>query len=155
MPGFDLDSISALITMGRRYLLQHREDRPDIAFPNYWGLFGGACEAGETAAQALQREMLEELGLEDFAFTPMARCTYDLWFENRRTRKTFFNVELVEAQASKIILGEGQNLGWLPFGEIMMRADRIVPYDLTIIALHHQGITTFSKRNRLMPPTSD
>lgn len=155
MRGFDLDSIAALITMGRQYLLQHREDRPDIAFPNHWGLFGGACEEGESAAQALRREMLEELGLEDFEYAPMVRCTYDLWFESRRTRKTFFNVELVEAQASKIILGEGQNLGWLPFGEIMLRADRIVPYDLTVIALHHRGIRALPKRNWFMPPTSD
>jgi 8-oxo-dGTP pyrophosphatase MutT (NUDIX family) len=154
MRGFDLDSIAALITMGRQYLLQHREDRPDIAFPNYWGLFGGACEDSESAAQALRREMLEELGLEDFEYAPMVRCTYDLWFEKRKTRKTFFNIELVGAQASKIILGEGQNLEWLLFGEIMQRADRIVPYDLSVIALHHRGIHALPKRNRLIPPTT-
>ena len=149
--GFDLDSVAALISMGRRYLLQHREDRHDISYPNCWGLFGGACEAGETAADALQRELMEELNLEVTSYEPLLTCIYELWFESRRTRKAFFNVEITEAQAGKIVLGEGQGMAWLRFEEVMARADQFVPYDLGVIALHHRGIEWAAFRGRAAP----
>lgn len=47
-----------------RVLLQHRDDRPDVAWPGHWGIFGGHVEDGEPPLQAARREMLEELGLE-------------------------------------------------------------------------------------------
>lgn len=126
--------------MGSRYLLQHREDRHGVSFPNCWGLFGGACEDGESAAEALRRELLEELSLEIISYEPLLTCTYDRWFEDRRTRRAFFNIEITAAQARKIILGEGQGMAWLRFEEIMARADQVVPYDLSVIALHNRDI---------------
>jgi 8-oxo-dGTP pyrophosphatase MutT (NUDIX family) len=59
-----LDSVAAIVwqAAGPRYLLQHREDRTDVAYPNWWSLFGGALEAG-SAEQALRREIIEELEL--------------------------------------------------------------------------------------------
>ena len=146
--GLDLDSVAALISMGRQYLLQHREDRHGVSYPNFWSLFGGACEQGETAADALRRELLEELNLEVTSYEPLLTCTYDLWFEDRRTRKAFFSVELTEAQAGEIVLGEGQGMAWLRFEEIMARADQFVPYDLGIIALHNMGIERLRKTRR-------
>ena len=138
--GLDLDSVGALIHMGQRYLLQHREDRDGVAYPNCWGLFGGACEPGESAADALHREMLEELSLEVAAYKPLMTCVYDLWFERRRTRKAFFTIELSEFQAAKLVLHEGQGMAWLRFDEVLVRASSFVPYDLAVIALHHRGI---------------
>ena len=46
-----------------RYLLQRRDDRPDILHPGALGLFGGGLEAGESADQAMRRELAEEIGL--------------------------------------------------------------------------------------------
>ena len=138
--GFDLDSVSALIHMGQLYLLQHREDRVGVAYPNCWGLFGGACEPGESAADALHRELMEELSLALTSYTPLMTCTYDLWFEGRRTRKTFFGIELSQAQAQALVLHEGQGMAWLSFSEVLARADRFVPFDLGMIALHNRGI---------------
>jgi 8-oxo-dGTP pyrophosphatase MutT (NUDIX family) len=137
---FDLVSVAALISMGPRYLLQHREDRNGVAFPNCWGLFGGACEDGESVEDALRRELLEELALRVVSYEPLLGCTYELWFENRKTRKAFFSVELSKAEAGEIVLGEGQGMAWLSFEEIMARADNVVPYDLTVIALHNRGL---------------
>jgi 8-oxo-dGTP diphosphatase len=152
--GLDLDSVAALISMGSRYLLQHREDRHGVSFPNCWGLFGGACEEGESAAEALRRELLEELNLEITSYEPLLTCTYDRWFEDRRTRRAFFNIEITETQARKIILGEGQGMAWLRFEEIMARADQFVPYDLGIIALHHRGFERAGFLGRAAPPGS-
>ncbi len=46
-----------------RILLQLRDDRPDIPFPNHWGITGGAAEPGETPVGAALREVREETGL--------------------------------------------------------------------------------------------
>ncbi len=138
--GLDLDSVAALISMGPRYLLQHREDRLGVTYPNCWGLFGGACEPGESAPDALRRELLEEIGIEIGHYEPLLTCVYDLWFEDRRTRKAFFSVELSETEAGKLVLGEGQGMAWFRFAEIMARADQVVPYDLSVIALHNRGL---------------
>src|SRR5690242_7998717 len=44
-----------LVAPDRRYLLQHRDNRPDIWDPDHWGLFGGSIDPGETPEQALAR----------------------------------------------------------------------------------------------------
>lgn len=42
-------------------LLQLRDDRPDIPWPNCWGTFGGQIEENEGPEDALKREIWEEL----------------------------------------------------------------------------------------------
>jgi 8-oxo-dGTP diphosphatase len=140
-----LDSVAAIIWQapGPRYLLQHREDRTDIAYANWWSLFGGALEAGESAQQALRREMIEELGLHISDFSLFISCTFDLRFATLRERKTFFDVEITRPEAEKLTLKEGQGMAWLRFDEMVARAEQVVPYDLGALALHYA---------RLAPP---
>jgi 8-oxo-dGTP diphosphatase len=141
--GLDLDSVAAIIFMsGPRYLLQHREDRNDISYPNWWSVFGGAREHGESAEAALRRELMEELEFSVGECKPFLGCTFDLWFAVRRIRKIFFSVEMTEAEARGLVLHEGQGMAWLRFEEILERAVQIVPYDLGVIALHYsrQGL---------------
>lgn len=47
-----------------KVLLQLRDNRPDILFPNVWGTFGGEIEDGETPEMAITREIREETGYE-------------------------------------------------------------------------------------------
>ena len=76
----DLDSVAALIFRpDGRYLLQHRENRSDISFPNWWSLFGGARESGERAEDALRRELREELELIARECFPILGCTFESW----------------------------------------------------------------------------
>lgn len=44
------------------FLMQLREDKPSIVYPGCWGMFGGHIEEGETPEEALERELLEEIG---------------------------------------------------------------------------------------------
>lgn len=46
-----------------QYLLQLRDDKPDIVDPGQWGLFGGHINEGESIAAAIRREVLEETSM--------------------------------------------------------------------------------------------
>src|SRR5690554_6121717 len=55
--------VSAMLYNARgQVLLQLRDDKPGIPYPNHWTLFGGQVEKGETPDQAIRRELQEELG---------------------------------------------------------------------------------------------
>jgi 8-oxo-dGTP diphosphatase len=55
--------VTAILRDGDRVLLCHR--RPDRRwYPNLWDLPGGHVEPGESRAEALVRELREELGIE-------------------------------------------------------------------------------------------
>ena len=45
-----------------RYLLQRRDNKPEIRFPGKVGLFGGHQEIGETSLECVVREVHEETG---------------------------------------------------------------------------------------------
>jgi 8-oxo-dGTP diphosphatase len=138
----DLDSVAALIVRrDGRYLLQHRENRSDISYPDWWSLFGGARDANERAEDALRRELQEELELTVRECTPFLSCTFEIWFEERLTRKVFFIVEVSEQEIPALVLHEGQGMAWFSVDDVLARATRIVPYDLGIISLHHSRRT--------------
>jgi 8-oxo-dGTP diphosphatase len=44
-----------------KFLLQHRDDKEEVACRNMWGLFGGAIDEGETPEETVVREIMEEL----------------------------------------------------------------------------------------------
>ena len=134
----DLDSVAALIFRADgRYLLQHRENRNDISYPDFWSLFGGARDAGERAEDAMRRELHEELELNVRDCVPFLGCVFEIWFQERLTRKIFFSVEADDSEIRSIVLHEGQGLAWFTLDEILAQGRRIVPYDLGVISLHH------------------
>jgi 8-oxo-dGTP diphosphatase len=62
MPERRVPCVGAILYNGQgQILLQLRDDRPDLAFPNYWTTLGGAIEAGESPEAAMRRELLEEI----------------------------------------------------------------------------------------------
>ena len=76
------DAVAALLVHeDGRYVMQLRDNKPEIFYPGHWGCFGGAVEAGEAPMDALRRELREEIQFDmqdatrftqfDFDFSPI------------------------------------------------------------------------------------
>jgi 8-oxo-dGTP diphosphatase len=59
-----IQTVSALLRNVQGQLLLHlRDDRPDLRYANCWSTLGGRVEPGEEPADAMMRELLEEIEL--------------------------------------------------------------------------------------------
>lgn len=98
-----------LISPDDRMLMQHRSgDAPRGA--GRWGFFGGQVEPGETPAEAVLREALEEL---DY---PVAAPRLALTVEGARVVHYFVARQDV---FRTLALREGQGLGWFTRAEAL------------------------------------
>ncbi|MGV0025501.1 NUDIX hydrolase [Phormidesmis priestleyi] len=52
----------AILYRENRFLMQLRDNVPNIVYPAHWGMFGGHLEPGETPEIAVRREVAEEIG---------------------------------------------------------------------------------------------
>lgn len=92
-----------------RVLLQLRDDKPEIAFPNMWTFFGGAAEGDESPEQAIYREVEEELGWR----TPnlrywMMQIRPDVVRPETRVIHNHIYVGPLDVPLESLVLGEGQ-----------------------------------------------
>lgn len=100
-------------------LLQHRDDKPNIAHPGLWSLFGGAIDEGETPEEAVVREVWEELEYQVLQ--------KDLWLIAQQPGAKFY-IFLIPLQVplDNLVLHEGQNLG-LFATEVALKQLRLSP----------------------------
>lgn len=105
-------------------LLQHRDDREDVAWPGWWGIFGGHMEPGETPAAAARREMQEELDLELPPDLPL------IYRGSDGTRERHVFLAELPVEPAELELREGQG----------MRLHRREDLDEDRVAPHHRAI---------------
>jgi 8-oxo-dGTP diphosphatase len=105
-------TVSALLMDEQgRLVIQLRDDKPGLPFPNCWSTLGGRIEHGETPEQAIRRELIEEI-----EFCPPVRYwkTVDLQYQVRGkpmiSEVSVFIGSLGRALAD-VRLREGQRLG--------------------------------------------
>jgi 8-oxo-dGTP pyrophosphatase MutT (NUDIX family) len=131
-------AVAAILVVDReRYLLQLRDDVPNIWYPGHWGLFGGAVDAGEDEIAALRRELREELELElqtaelfvrfDFDLTPMGLTRY---------ARAYYEVPISGEVCERLVLHEGADMRALP-GDAALSLPRLSPYDSFALFMHH------------------
>jgi 8-oxo-dGTP diphosphatase len=100
-----------LVTPDGRLVAHLRDDKPEIPFPNTWSTLGGRVEPGESPAEAMQRELIEEIECSP-AMTFWR--TFDLAFTALNTQ---FQVEVyafagrLDRPLAQVKLHEGQRLG--------------------------------------------
>ena len=82
-----------------------RDNKPGIAYPNYWSLVGGHVENGETAEQAASRELIEEIGL-DLNISIWKR--YDYHYAPEILIDQYIFIGKVDSERPAMVLGEGQ-----------------------------------------------
>ena len=133
------DAVAALIVLpDGRYVMQLRDDIPHIFYPDHWGCFGGAVNAGEDPVHALHRELREELEFEvgeaqeftrfDFDFSPLGK-------HQARVYRIYYLVPVSELAFSRFVLHEGAQFKAFTGSEILTER-RVTPYDAFAVWLH-------------------
>jgi 8-oxo-dGTP diphosphatase len=92
-------------------LLQLRDNKPTIPYPNMWAIPGGHIDQGETPLECILREVKEELGIEldEAALFVAAERSYGR--EHTYWARARFCLEDVK-------LSEGQGVQWFTYDEI-------------------------------------
>lgn len=101
----------AILYQDNKFLMQLRDNNPNILYPGYWALFGGHIESGETPNVAVKREVLEEIGYDYPKFSEF--CCY--WDDNV-IRHVFHAPLLVDS--NQLVLNEGWDMGFLTPADI-------------------------------------
>lgn len=126
-------SVGAIIYLKDKYLIQKRDKKKKIYFPQLYGVFGGGVNLKEKSLEAIKREILEELELK----INLDQIKYFLnvsinsrHFRNKRSR-SYFAVKITKKQFSSINLKEGQSFHLLKIQNV--KKLNFVPWDLSAI----------------------
>lgn len=99
-----------------KFLLQLRDDIPNIAHPGKWAFFGGHIEEEETPDVAIQRELAEEIG-----YVPPVISRFDTFPTPEVIRHIYYGELTVDIH--QLVLNEGWDMGLWTVEEIL-RGDR-------------------------------
>lgn len=102
---------AAVIVRGDEVLLARRPDH--VHQGGKWEFPGGKLEAGETPADGLHRELLEELGIEVLSARPLIRIPHDY-----PDKSVLLDVWRVDGFAGEPQGREGQQIRWVPLPEL-------------------------------------
>lgn len=133
------DAAAAIIYLPNgAYVMQHRDNRPDIWYPDHWGCFGGALDRGETPEQALLRELQEELSFEPRDFRHFSSHTTTIEPIGLTTIRHYFEIPIDEEAFQTMVVSEGQGCGLLSHDDICGPATpyRLASYDAFALLLH-------------------
>jgi len=100
-------------------------------FQGLWEFPGGKIATGETAPEALSRELAEELGIEVTACSPFMNLRHE--YADRIVSIAFF---LVSEWNSDPVGREGQELRWVPAE--LLDPDELLPADVPVVAALQQ-----------------
>jgi 8-oxo-dGTP diphosphatase len=131
-----VESVAAILTVNRGYVLQLRDDRPArIAFPGYWGLFGGERLEGEAPRAAMRREIAEELSLDVGDWQELGTVRYRSVLHGHLAQCAVFAAD-VTARWSRHRLCEGQAVGVFSLDELPRP---IIPLAAELLERHGSG----------------
>jgi 8-oxo-dGTP pyrophosphatase MutT (NUDIX family) len=132
-----------MTTPDGRYLMQLRDDKPGLLLAGHWGFFGGSIDPGESAAEALRRELAEELEFAPREATPFTELVVELPLSPpRHDRMCFFVVPIAVDDVGRMIQHEGADR--CLFTPEELAAERFVaPWDLAVVLMHARKAALF------------
>ncbi|MBD2498620.1 NUDIX hydrolase [Nostoc sp. FACHB-280] len=101
----------AILYQDNKYLMQLRDNIPNIPAAGCWAFFGGHIEPGETPAVAVQREILEEIGYHLPTFAEFG-C-----YQDEQVIRHVFQAPLL-VDINQLVLNEGWDMGLLTAEDI-------------------------------------
>lgn len=113
----NIETSHAILRFAGKYILQLRDDRPDIADSGKWSLFGGRINVGETPLEAIKREIFEELSIRPHEFKFLWQTDYYYDFV-KDTVRTWFFVSNVDDVWGAHRLEEGSAVDIFSFPEL-------------------------------------
>ena len=136
-PLVPMNAVAALIVDGGgRYLMQLRDRKRGIWYPDHWGLFGGAVEPGEDPLAALYRELEEELTFRPKEVRYFNRL--DMHFDPFGAEpcwRIFYEVRVTDIEVAGMSLREGRSVEAVGADELLLER-RCVPYDAFAVWMH-------------------
>ena len=108
---------------GRVLIAERLGDGP---FQGLWEFPGGKIDNGESAPQALSRELAEELGIEVTECAPFMNLRHE--YDDRVVTIEFF---IVSDWNSEPVGREGQALRWVP--KESLDSDLLLPADVPVV----------------------
>ena len=128
-----------MVTEDGRYLMQLRDDRPELDFRAHWACFGGTVDPGEDGAAAIRRELQEELEFRAADVALFTELTILLPFAHPRTprhdRLCFYTVLIEAAAVRRMVQHEGADRR-LFRPEALAAEARVAPWDLCAVLMH-------------------
>ena len=127
-------SVGAIIFYKGKYLIQKRDNKKNIFFPNFWGVFGGNVRNNENTKKAILRELKEELNL---SFQePIKKLSLKISSKNfKPVRDRIFYICEPKIIRKKIKIYEGKDFAFLSFNSL--KKLNIVPWDFSAISYHY------------------
>ena len=137
------DAAAAIISIeDKGYLMQHRDDIPNILFPDYFGFFGGAVEGNEKLVDALKRELQEEIGLEieTGRYQYHTKVTYDFGCVGKGIiDRAYYRISIDQEELSNLVLGEGRDYRVMTAHQIFAEP-YVIPFDAWALWLLVNGV---------------
>ncbi|HTL88705.1 MAG TPA: NUDIX hydrolase [Leptolyngbya sp.] len=137
------DVAIAILYQRDQFLLQLRDNVPNIAYPGHWGLFGGHIELNESPELAVVRELQEEI-----CYSVTDPVKFGVYDDDRATRHVFSAPLTVGVEALTLI--EGWDLGFFTRSDIQRgnrfsdRANQIQPLG----TIHQRILLDFISANQ-------
>jgi 8-oxo-dGTP diphosphatase len=107
-----ITATALLVDRDGRFLLQHRDDKPEIANPGMWGSFGGRIEPYETPEDGFLRELQEELQWQPSNYELYSAVGYRPKEDASRRNLVYIYSALVDVPFEELVLGEGQAMAY-------------------------------------------
>ena len=131
-----IKSVKGIIVVKNNYLLQLRDNKKNVYFPNFWGVFGGRVEKTETYQKALEREIKEETNLIVRVSRMILSVNFKVIGIKKRHNIVYYECKILGKR--KIILTEGCKYKFFSFNQI--KNLNIIPIDLAAINSHYLAI---------------